>query len=135
MEANTAKGLSPYDDGSIEQTVESLVEIVQQQAEKIEQLEQRLDDQADRQARETANNRKRISEIEDREADKTEDNPQGQDGENGVPQAETSLEQVCDLDETTAEQQLTPNQQRARFVAVFSSIVAYTNRIAFRRLF
>lgn len=119
MSANTAEGLeSSLTNGSIEQTVESLVEIVKEQAERIDELESRLDDQADRQARETANNRKRISAIEDREADKTEDSPHSQGGEEGSPQAETPLEQVCELDETTADQQLTPNQKRARFIAM-----------------
>ena len=108
---------SSLTNGSIEQTVESLVSVVEQQAERIDELESRLDNQADRQARETANNRKRISAIEDREADKVEDNPHSQDGENGVVEPETPLEQVCELDETTADQQLTPNQKRARFIA------------------
>jgi len=115
MSISTAEGLSPYD--NTEELVDELLTVVKEQAEKIEQLEQRLDDQADRQARETANNRKRISAIEDREADKTDDNPHSQDGENGVVEPETPLEQVCELDESTAEQQLTPNQKRARFIA------------------
>jgi hypothetical protein len=115
MSISTAEGLSPYD--NTEELVDELLTVVKEQAERIDELEQRLDDQADRQARETANNRKRISAIEDREADKTDDNTHSQDGENGVVEPETPLEQVCDLDETTAEQQLTPNQKRARFIA------------------
>jgi hypothetical protein len=108
---------SSLTNGSIAETVESLVEIVKEQAERIDELESRLDDQADRQARETANNRKRISAIEQSTTDKAEDSPHSQDGGEGSPQAETPLEQVCELDETTAEQQLTPNQKRARFIA------------------
>jgi hypothetical protein len=115
MSISTAEGLSPYD--NTEELVDELLTVVKEQAERIDELEQRLDDQADRQARETANNRKRISAIEEREADKADDNPEGQDGESGVVEPETPLEQVCDLDETTAEQQLTPNQKRARFIA------------------
>lgn len=85
--------------------------------EEIDNLEERLDDQADRQARETANNRKRISALEDSEAGDSEENTHPPDRENTTPEPETSLEQVCALDEKTATRQLTQNQQRARFVA------------------
>jgi FtsZ-binding cell division protein ZapB len=85
--------------------------------EEINHLERRLDEQADRQARETATNRKRISALEESEAEDSDDSSHPSDGESATPELETSLEQVCALDEKTASQQLTSNQQRARFVA------------------
>jgi hypothetical protein len=85
--------------------------------QEIADLEEEVADQADRQARETANNRKRISALEDREAEDSDDNPHTSGVENTAPEPETSLEQVCALDDKTASRQLTSNQQRARFVA------------------
>lgn len=109
-------------DGSIADTVSTLVEIVNEQAEYIDDLEDRLSDEREQRGRDDAELRSRISDLEDRlddvEDGETTTETQGSDDEtDGSTDTETPLEQICSLPEEAVVSQLTANQRRARFIA------------------
>jgi len=146
MSNNNAGAISPYD-SSIATTVSSFVATVtdtlddlgadSKQIEAIEsvgnelqsevdQLESKVDDNTDQidqeQQRRSAevegchNRITRVSnEIEAVEADSEETNPTPDDGKTPI---QTPLERVCQLDESTANSELTSNQRRARFLSM-----------------
>lgn len=82
--------------------------------EEFEELKEQLEAEADRRSAEIEGVHSRISRVE---ADSGDDNPTPESGESEDTEPQSSLETVCSLPEETAEENLTVNQQRARFVA------------------
>jgi len=146
MSNNNAGANSPYD-SSIATTVDTLINTVtntldelgadSEQIEAIEsvgnelqsqvdQLESKVEDNTDqideereRRSAEVEGCHSRITrvsnEIEAVEADSEETNPTPDDGKTTI---QTPLERVCQLDESTANSELTSNQRRARFLSM-----------------
>ena len=102
------------------QAVSDLQDTVKQQAQRIDELETELAEARDHTGREFANVRARITEVEEQsqqtETCSKETTPVNADG-TGAQNSETPLERICALPEHTAERELTPNQERARFIA------------------
>jgi chemotaxis regulatin CheY-phosphate phosphatase CheZ len=125
MSTNTTEGIQSYPhdtDGSIDDTVNALIEIVEDQQKRIDELEDRLDDEQTQRGKDDAELRGRITDIEERLDDvedaETTTEPQGSDDEtDGSAYTETPLEQICSLPEEAVVSQLTANQRRARFIA------------------
>lgn len=124
MSATTSRDLnvSLDDDCSTEQKVESLIEIVIDQAERIDELEQQVDELEQQvgenfeyHSKERSKTRKRLTELEERE--KKDETPAPEAEETTVQQAESPLEDIIQLPEEVVEDNLTANQERARFVA------------------
>jgi dissimilatory sulfite reductase (desulfoviridin) alpha/beta subunit len=123
MKAINAEGIksSLTDDGSIADTVNALIEIVEDQQKRIDELEDRLDDEQTQRGKDDAELRGRITNAENRldaveEEESTTETPT--DGEkDSSTGTQTPLEQICSLPEEAVVSQLSANQRRARFVA------------------
>jgi len=104
--------------GADQQIIEEIEEQGEQTAaaadEEISQLEQELAEERDRRSAEIEGAHSRISRAEE-EIEET--NPGSETEETDTQQPETALETICALPEPAAEENLTANQQRARFVA------------------
>ena len=108
--------------GSIEETVNALVEIVEDQQKRIDELEDRLDDEQIQRGKDDAELRGRITDAENRldavEEDESTTETHTPDGEKDAStRTQTPLEQICSLPEEAVMSQLSANQRRARFVA------------------
>ncbi len=122
-------------DGSVEDTVHALVETVNVLVDRVEELEeentelkQQLKEESTRAAKERAEINKRVSETEELVADETPTQGGGDDG--STPRScepETSLEEVTELPEHVVEDNLTRNQERARFIA--TDVKQYTRSV------
>ena len=135
MSAIISEGLqSSLTDSSTEEAITTLVEIVREQQEQIDELQEQLSQTK----REQAEDRQRITTLEDT----IDDIETAEDAEDGdistttptpemvdttVPNAETSLEDVIRLPEHVAEDSLSKNQERARFVA--KDVVDYSRSV------
>lgn len=98
------------------QTIENLKETVQHQSERIDELEAKLDNQSQN----VSGAFTKLGDIDDRvtELEESEDSQSDDTDETPTQESpETSLETVVSLPEELAQQELTTNQQRARFVA------------------
>lgn len=93
--------------------IDDLKETVEQQGKQIDELEDELDEYREHNERDKADIRKFASEKA--EEAQTQDATPGGDTEEPTP--ETSLEQVVALPEHLVDEQLTANQERARFLA------------------
>jgi chromosome segregation ATPase len=131
MSVSNSGSNNSYDDEAIAQLasrVEELEAAVSDKDDRIDELEQRVDDQdeeieelqekieseGDRRSAEIEGCHSRISRVEEKIEEET---PTPQPEETDIQEPETALESVCSLPEETAEENLTANQQRARFVA------------------
>jgi TolA-binding protein len=124
MTAINAEGIksSLTDDGSIADTVATLVEIVEEQQKQIEELQDRLDEEQTQRGKDDAELRGRITDAEDR-LDTVEDDVSGE--TTPSPETETDastdtqtpIEDVIRIPEHLVEESLTANQQRSRAVA------------------
>jgi chemotaxis regulatin CheY-phosphate phosphatase CheZ len=124
MKAINAEGLesSLTDDGSIADTVNALIEIVEDQQKRIDELEDRLDDEQTQRGKDDAELRGRITDAENRldaveEDDSDSSNPTPNGEKDSSTGTQTPLEQICSLPEEAVVSQLSANQRRARFVA------------------
>lgn len=130
MSAISSQGLqsSLTAEGSNEELIEQLVDVVNQQSKLINELQQEIEelqedhvDHQEQTAKERAEDRKRITNVEER-LDDIEDshNPEGTTGEDtttdGHEQPQTPLEQTVGLPERMVDQE-TANVQRAVFLA------------------
>lgn len=106
--------LSNDEESTVEETVQSLVEIVEQQSERIDDLEDELADYRSESAKDRAETKKRVTELEEQQTG--DENPTPETGETTV-ETETPIEDVVQLPEETAQENLTANQERSRFVA------------------
>jgi len=109
-------------DGSTDEILSTLVDVVIEQAEYINDLEDRLSDEREQRGRDDAELRSRISDLEDRlddvEDGETTTETQGSDDEtDGSTDTHTPLERVCSLPEPDVDRELSANQRRARFIA------------------
>jgi hypothetical protein len=89
---------------------------------KVEELETELKEERETRAKESAEDRQRIHRVEERitsveEADSGDTKPTPEAEETAIHKPETALEEVAQLPEHVAEENLSANQQRARFVA------------------
>ncbi|MDL0130917.1 hypothetical protein PNP59_11670 [Halobacterium salinarum] len=107
--------LSLDDESSVKETVSSLVEIVEQQSKRINELEDQVDENFAYHSKERADIHKRLSEVE--ETVSQDETPTPETEETTIQQAETPLEDIIQLPEEVVEDNLTANQERARFVA------------------
>ena len=124
MKAINAEGIksSLTDDGSIADTVATLVEIIEEQQKQIEELQDRLDEEQTQRGKDDAELRGRITDAEDR-LDTVEDDVSGE--TTPSPETETDastdtqtpIEDVIRIPEHLVEESLTANQQRSRAVA------------------
>jgi chemotaxis regulatin CheY-phosphate phosphatase CheZ len=110
------------DDGSIADTVATLVEIVEEQQKQIEELQDRLDEEQTQRGKDDAELRGRITDAENRldaveEDDSDSSNPTPDGEKDDSTGTQTPLEQICGLPEEAVVSQLSANQRRARFVA------------------
>jgi cell division septum initiation protein DivIVA len=135
MSAITPEGLSPYDESSTDEKVDALMEVVREQSEAIEELqreseqkderiaelEEQLSEQQSESARERAEIKQRVTALEseesDEEPDSNDETPTPEPEETTIHKPETALEDIVQLPEHLAEENLSANQQRARFVA------------------
>jgi len=127
--------VSPMADGGTEQTVQALVETVNVLVDRVEELEaentelkQQLKEESTRAAKERAEINKRVSETEELVADETPTQGGGDDG--STPRGcepQTPLEEVTQLPEHVVEDNLTRNQERARFIA--TDVQQYTRSV------
>jgi chemotaxis regulatin CheY-phosphate phosphatase CheZ len=124
MQSISLEGLesSLTDDGCIADTVATLVEIVEEQADRIDELEDRLDEEQTQRGKDDAELRGRITDTEERLNDVEDDvsgetTPTPDTETDGSTTPETPLKRVCSLPEEAATSQLSANQRRARFVA------------------
>lgn len=132
MSSNTTEGNQsyPHDERStvtqedfqaLVERVETLEERVEEKDERIAELEEQLSEQQSESARERAEIKQRVTALESEESDEEPDSPD----ETPTPEAEgttiqepeTALEDIVQLPEHLAEENLSANQQRARFVA------------------
>ncbi|PHQ38968.1 hypothetical protein DJ69_08725 [Halorubrum persicum] len=122
-------------DGSTDETIDTLVEVVKEQSEaiaelqreserkdeRIAELEEQLSEQQSESARERAEIKQRVTALESEESDEEPDSgdetPTPEAGETTIQEPETPLEDIVQLPEHLAEENLSANQQRARFVA------------------
>jgi chemotaxis regulatin CheY-phosphate phosphatase CheZ len=110
------------DDGSIADTVATLVEIVEEQQKQIEELQDRLDEEQTQRGKDDAELRGRITDAEERLNDVEDDvsgetTPTPETETDASTDPQTPLEQICNLPEEAVVSQLSANQRRARFVA------------------
>jgi TolA-binding protein len=110
------------DDGSIADTVATLVEIVEEQQKQIEELQDRLDEEQTQRGKDDAELRGRITDAEERLNDVEDDvsgesNPTPETGKDPSTTAQTPIEDVIRIPEHLVEDSLTANQERARAVA------------------
>lgn len=134
MPATTSRdlNLSLGDESPVDETIQSLIQIIEQQQEQIDTLQETVEDQQStienleqtvddlqednvRHSKERADLCKRVSELEEDVSDSQEGGVQTE--ETTVQEPETPLEDVVSLPEELAEDNLTANQERARFVA------------------
>jgi len=124
-------------DGELEQTVQALVETVNVLTDRVEELENEntelrteLKQESTRAAKERANTNKRLSEVEELiDADETPSTTEGGD-DGSTPRGcepETPLEEVTQLPEHVVENNLTANQERARFIS--RDVLTYTRAV------
>jgi hypothetical protein len=117
-------------DGSTEQTVHALVETVNVLVDRVEELEEQLKEESTRAAKERAEINKRVSETEEMiNADETPTATGGGD-DGSTPRGcepQTPLEEVTQLPEHVVEDNLTRNQERARFIA--KDVSEYTRSV------
>lgn len=121
--------LSLTADGSTEETITALVEIVQDQQREIEQLREELtetqaavDNERAERTKDIAEDRKRLTDVEERldaveEGGSGDANPTPDGDDDGSSTPQTPLERVCAFSDDVADRELTANQSRARFVA------------------
>lgn len=117
MSATTATDFNLSNESSLEQKVESLIEVVEQQSKRIDELEDTVDtleEDRDRLSKELAQTNARVTELEDNSGN---ENPSSCSEESTIPDTETPLEDVVQLPENVVEGNLTANQERARFIA------------------
>jgi len=115
----------------IEQKGEQLTEEVGQLADQIESNAETVEDEKDRRSAEIEGCHNRLSRLDDKIQQKEVDS----DGATPTPDTETtsthepvtSLEEVVTLSETIAEDSLTSNQQRSRFIA--KNVEDYTRSV------
>jgi hypothetical protein len=105
-----------------EELAQTVGETVARQSEEITELEAELKKERRTRAKEAAQDRKRITEVEERldsveKGDSGDDTPTPNTEETPSHEPETPLEEVVQLPEHLAEENLSANQQRARFVA------------------
>jgi hypothetical protein len=124
MKAINAEGIksSLTDDGSIADTVNALIEIVEDQQKRIDELEDRLDDEQTQRGKDDAELRGRITNAENRldaveDGESTTETPTPDGEKDDSTGTQTPLEQICSLPEEAVVSQLSANQRRARFVA------------------
>ena len=121
--------VSPMADGGTEQTVHALVETVNVLVDRVEELEEQLKEESTRAAKERAEINKRVSETEEMiNADETPTQGGGDDG--STPRGcepQSPLEEVTQLPEHVVEDNLTRNQDRARFIA--KDVSEYTRSV------
>ena len=124
-------------DGGTEQTVHALVETVNVLVDRVEELEeentelkQQLKEESTRAAKERAEINKRVSETEEMiNADETPTATGGGD-DGSTPRGcepQSPLEEVTQLPEHVVEDNLTRNQERARFIA--TDVQQYTRSV------
>ena len=103
----------------IEEKGQQLTEEVDQLADQVDDNTETIDDERERRSAEVEGCHSRITrvsnEIEAVEADSEDTNPTPDDGKTPI---QTPLERVCQLDESTANSELTSNQRRARFLSM-----------------
>lgn len=123
MSAIDSGGLEsfPTDDSqSIEQTVESLIGIVQEQAERIDELESRLDETTETAAKDRAETKQRVSRLEAREeADSEDTDPTPQGGKGGSTTPQTPIEQLSDSDDVDT---VTNSASVKRAISLFENL-------------
>jgi len=124
MKAINAEGIksSLTDDGSIADTVNALIEIVEDQQKRIDELEDRLDDEQTQRGKDDAELRGRITDAENRldaveEDDSDSSNPTPIGEKDDSTGTQTPIEDVIRIPEHLVEDSLTANQQRSRAVA------------------
>jgi len=127
MSAITPEGLqsSLTNASSTDEKVDALIEVVERQSEAIDRLEEEnqelkeeLSQHRDESARERAEIKQRVTVLEeDEEPDSSDETPTPEPGETTIREPKTALEDVIQLPEHLAEENLSENQQRARFVA------------------
>jgi len=135
MSTNTAEGkeIFPHEPSSTDEKVDALIEVVERQSEAIEELqkeserkderiaelEEKLSEQQSESAKDRAEIKQRVTalEAEDEEPDSEPETPTPEAEETTIQEPETALEDVVQLPEHMAEDSLSANQQRARFVA------------------
>lgn len=130
MTSNTTEGkeIFPHDESStvtqgdfeaLVERVEELEDEVERKDERIDELEEQLSEQQSESARERAEIKQRVTalESEDEEPDSPDVSPTPEAEETTLHKPETPLEEVVQLPEHLAEENLSANQQRARFVA------------------
>jgi len=108
--------------GDMAQTIEQQSEELSALREEKRELEGELKEERETRAKEAAQDRKRITEIEERldsveEGGSSDTNPTPQGQETPLHESETPLEEIVQLPEHLAEENLSANQQRARFAA------------------
>jgi predicted transcriptional regulator len=91
---------------------------------KVEELQAELEEERETRAKESAEDRQRIHRVEERldsveqeTPDSGDETPTPEAEETAIHKPETALEEVAQLPEHVAEENLSANQQRARFVA------------------
>ena len=131
MSISNAEGLksSLNECDSTDEKIDALIDVVTEQQQRIDQLE----DELQQTKREAAEDRQRITNVEDTVDDIETDNaesdttPTPHVEDTTVPNVETSLEDVIRLPEHVAEDSLSRNQERARFVA--KDVVDYSRSV------
>ncbi|OYR63543.1 hypothetical protein DJ83_02460 [Halorubrum ezzemoulense] len=131
--------LSLTADGSTEETITALVEIVQEQQRELEQLREELaetqaavDNERAERTKDIAEDRKRLTDVEERldaveEGGSPDESPTPDGHDNGSSTPSTPLERVCAFDDDVADRELTANQSRARFVA--QDVTDYADKV------
>lgn len=123
-------------DGSTEDTLTTLVEVVKKQQETINDLTETVDDLREELAEtrdavdneraertlEIAEDRKRLTDVEERldaveDGGSPDETPTPETDNNGSSTPSTPLERVCAFSDDVADRELTANQSRARFIA------------------
>ncbi|WP_144263718.1 hypothetical protein [Haloglomus irregulare] len=101
--------------------VETLEGRVEEKDERIAELEEQLSEQQSESAKERAEIKQRVTTLEseesDEEPDSNDETPTPQTGKTALQEPETPLEDIIQIPEHLAEENLSANQQRARFVA------------------
>lgn len=118
------KAIEPFAElvGDMAQTIEQQSEELSALREENRELKDELKEERDSRAKEAAQDRKRIHRVEERldsveEGGSGDETPTPEAGETTIQEPETPLEEVVRLPEHLVEENLSANQQRARFVA------------------
>jgi TolA-binding protein len=106
----------------VEQNATQAQERARKAEAKVEELEAELKEERETRAKESAQDRKRITEVEERldsveEGGSPDTNPTPQGQKTPSHEPDTPLEEIVQLPEHLAEENLSANQQRARFAA------------------